>query len=597
MPLSQPVERRETRRMHCGRSRAAAIAFLAMLQPLLLASRFGSIPIVRGQISATVSPKDYPVFCDSTGNLVFTFDTGGQTWCGVAIELPKDFLGLADGNTSKVFAPGITYDPRFIHVYDEALYYPYNQSYYWVEIGATPHEAFPTWLGIAGSQTVVLKDITAPSVAGEYTVNLYYTNDYFPYTYLYAAIKDFSDSKGTLLPSVTVKVHMREEASSVSGIVSDTTFSPSKPLNIGFVAATAADWPLQGKVVAKTRINQDGTYTLTGLYNGTFKLTAWGKRTEADTVAAYAPRELTVIVGRKTTSTVNIGVSRGAEISGFVKLYEGTTPVTPATVFAGSFSLPRTGPGGSPTLPVRLELADSTGAVVQDVTVNVPEASSSVNYSVKELYGYKGISPDTYTLKAYAFGFVQATAVSIPVKAPTGVTVDVPLVKGGGILGTLYYLSAQGSTYALMADTTLLVEAYDLAGALSGVWIGTALRGQAQTRFLIRGTGESVRPAEGSGFTTVELKTYSGRGVKDSGLPDGAYIIKVYVTGFLQPTPYATAVISYGSTGTVPIYLKRGGSIGGSVYAKEPTTRQNLSPTKVFSIIMTASAVNSLDSP
>ena len=557
--------------MRCGCVRAAAIGLLAMLQALLLASRFGSIPIVRGQATATVSPKDYPVFCDSAGNLVFTFDTGGQTWYGVAIELPKDFLGLADGSTSRVSAPGITYDPQFIHVYDEALYYPYNQSYYWVEIGATP-QAFPTWPGISGSQTVVLEDIVAPSVAGDYTVNLYCTNDYFPCTYLYAAIKDFSDgNKGAVLSSVTVKVHMREEASTISGVVSDITSSPSKPLNIGFVTATAADWPLQGKVVAKTRINSDGTYTLTGLYNGTFKLMAWGKQAGVGTVAAYALTESTVLVGRKTTSTVNIAVNRGAEISGSVKLYEGTTPVTPATVFAGSFSLPGTGPGGSSALPVRLELADSAGTVVQDITVNVPEASSSVNYSIKELYGYKGIPTGTYTLKAYAFGFVQTTAVSVPVRAASRVSIDVPLVKGGGISGTLYYLTAQGSTYTLTADTTVLVETYDLAGAMRGVWIGTALRGQAQTRFLIRGAGESIKPAEGSGFTTVRLKTYSGRGIKDGGLNDGAYNVKVYVTGFVQPIPYATAVISSAATGTVSIYLKRGGSISGTIYAKDPT--------------------------
>jgi hypothetical protein len=570
--LSQLMKKEEKRKMHYGPIRATAIALSTMIQALLLASSLASIPMVHGQISATVSPKDYPIYCDSTGNLVFTFDTGGQTWYGVAIELPKDFLGLVDGNASKVSAPDITYDPRFISVYDETLHYPYNRSYYWVEIGATPRYAFPTWPGITGSQKVILEDITAPGVAGDYTVNLYYTNDYFPCTYLYTALNDFSDgNRGTALPSVTIRVHMREEASVISGTVSDTTFSPSKPLNDGFVTATAADWPLRGKVVAKTRIGSDGTYALTGLYNGTFKLTAWGKWTAVDTVAAYTPTELTVVVGRKATSTVNIAVNRGEEISGSIKLYDGTTPVTPAAVFAGSFSLPRTGPGGTPVLPVRLELIDSAGTVVQDITVNVPEASTSVNYSIKELYGYKGISAGTYTLKAYALGFIQTTAVSVPVSAPGGVSIDVPLVKGGGISGTLYYITAQGTTYTLTADTTVLVEAYDLAGAMRGVWIGTALRGQAQTRFLIRGTGESIKPAEGSGFTTVALKTYSGRGMKDSGLTDGAYNIKVYVTGFVQPTPYATTVISYAATGTVSIYLKRGGTISGSIYAKDPT--------------------------
>ena len=555
--------------MYYGSNRATAIAISTMLLALLLMASFASIPMVHGE---AVSPLHYPVFCDSTGNLVFTFNTGWQTWRGVAIELPKDFVGLADGDASKVSAAGITRDPRFINVYDESLYYPYNRPYYWIEVGADPSD-YPTWPGISGTQTVTLLGITAPSVARDYTVNLYNTLDHFDCTY--EVPMDFSTGKrGYSLPSVTIKVHMREEASTISGTVSDTSYSPAVTLMAGYVTATATDGPLKGKVVAKTTIASDGTYRLTGLYNGTYKLTAWGKRTASGTVAAYTPTDLAlpVTVGRKATLTgVNIAVNKGGEISGSVKLYDGTTPITPNSVFSGYFSLPGTGGGGTPALPVRLELLDSAGTVVQDVTVNVPADATSVSYSIKELYGYKGIPAGTYTLKAYAFGFVQTAAVSVSVTAPGGVSVDVPLVKGGGILGTLYYLTAQGTTYTLTASTTILVEAFDAAGALKGVWIGTALSGQTSTPFLIRGTGESITPYPGSGFTTVALKTYSGRGVKDGGLIDGGYTVKVSVKGFIQPTPYPTAVISYAGTGSVSIYLKQGGTITGTIYAKDPT--------------------------
>lgn len=101
--------------MYYDSNRTTAIIISTVLLVLLALSSFASIPIVHGQ-SATVSPKDYPIFCNSTGNLDFTFTPGSQTWYGVAIELPKEFKGLTNGNASKISAPGITYDPRFISV-------------------------------------------------------------------------------------------------------------------------------------------------------------------------------------------------------------------------------------------------------------------------------------------------------------------------------------------------------------------------------------------------------------------------------------------------------------------------------------------------
>ena len=566
--------RRKTKKMYYGSNRATAIALSTTLLAILLMASFASIPIAHG-ISGTVSPSQYQIFCDSTGDLTFTFDAGATTWYGVAIEIPKDFIGLVSGDVSKVNATAITQEAARVSVYDEELYYPYTQKYYWVQVGASPR-LNPTWPGITGAKTVTLMGITAPSVARDYTVNLYYTDINFPCTT--ASPMDFSAGNlGTSLSSVTVKVHMREEASTISGIVSDTSYSPSLVLNAGYVTATANDGPMKGKVVAKTPIASNGAYTLTGLYNGTYKLTAWGKRTAVDTIAAYMPTELAlpVSVGRRATLTgVNIAVSKGGEVSGNVRLYDGTSPVTPNTVFSGYFTLPNTGPGGTIALPVRVELVNSANKVVRAVTVNVPADASLVSYSIKELDGdfeYQGIPAGIYTLKAYAFGFVQTATVSVSVTAPGGVTIDVPLVKGGGVVGTVYYLTAQGTTYTLTASASLIIEAYNSTGSLKGVWLGTALTGQTSTAFLIRGTGESVTPVAGTGFTTIQLKTYSGRGIKDGGLSDGGYTIKVYVKSFIQPTPYPTAVISYAGTGSVSIYLKQGGSISGIIYAKDPT--------------------------
>lgn len=553
--------------MYYGSSRATAMALSTMLLALLLASSFTSTPMVHGQ-SATVSPTTYPIFCDSTGNLAFTFNAGVATWKGVAIELPRDFLGLADGDTSKVDAREFTYDPRLIAVYDERLHYPYSpeQDYYWVQIGAHWLETVgdPAWTGFSGSKTLTLVGIKAPSVAGDYTIKLYYTTTNFPCTYNLPT--DFSTGKGTALPDVTVKVHMREEASTISGTVSDTSVSPALTLSDGYVTATAVGGPLNGKVVAKTKIASDGSYSLTGLYAGTYTLTAWGKKT---TVAGYPPFELTppITVERRATLTgINIAINRGGEISGNVRLrLQDGTPVTPNTAFSGAFTLP------GAELPVRLELVDSGGRVVKDLTVNVPAAANSVSYSIKELYDYTGIPAGSYTLRAYAFGFIQTTPVSVSISALGGATIDVPLVKGGGISGTLFYLTAQGTAYTLTADTTVLVEAVDSAGALKGAWIGTALAGQTNTPFYIQGTGESITPATGAGFTPEQLKTYSGRGVKDGGLADGGYTLKASVGGFVQPTPYPTAVVSAAGTGYISVNLKKGGTITGTIYAKDTT--------------------------
>jgi len=189
----------------------------------------------------------------------------------------------------------------------------------------------------------------------------------------------------------------------------------------------------------------------------------------------------------------------------------------------------------------------------------------------KGTYKEGGILAGTYKLKAYAFGFVQTADVSVSVTAPGGVTIDVPLVKGGGVAGTLYYLTAQGITYTLTSDTNILLEAFDSTGALKGVWIGTAHAGQTQTSFMIRGTGEDILPVAGAGHSTVALKTYSGRGMKDSGLADGGYTIEVNIRGFIHPPPSPTAVISYAAIGAVNIYLEQGGTVTGTIRAKDPT--------------------------
>lgn len=68
------------------------------------------------------------------------------------------------------------------------------------------------------------------------------------------------------------------------------------------------------------------------------------------------------------------------------------------------------------------------------------------------------------------------------------------------------------------------------------------------------------------GFSDFYNETYSGRAYKDYGLADGAYTVRVYVRGYIQPI-IGTVTISQGGNSTIRVYMIRGGAIIATVHS------------------------------
>ena len=110
----------------------------------------------------------YPLLCGSKGTLIFAVNPPvNAIQSGVAIEVPREFSGLADGVTINVKST-ITNNYTYVKVIDEARYYPYNMSApFWVEV-ANPS-------GFSNLRYIFIEGLVAPSVASRYIFKCYYS--------------------------------------------------------------------------------------------------------------------------------------------------------------------------------------------------------------------------------------------------------------------------------------------------------------------------------------------------------------------------------------------------------------------------------------
>mgnify|MGYP001031565213 CR=1 FL=1 len=604
-----------------GSNRAIAAIMASTILAILMVSSVA--PIVHGGTPYAgssvpwVDPSQMPIFCDTTGKLKFWFLA--SSWYGVAIEIPKasggfpGFSGLdaknvkssitnrygqpmasGSGNPTPIgeFGSGSYSEGGglggYIWVWDEEQYWPYTRKYWWVEVDRDSGDAF------SGEHWIEITSVKAPSMAGKYYCLIYYidtdpgTTGYWfqctstvPYRFYNSTTsgmgqknmgKLYAGSGGTW-PPVCVPVAMREESSTISGTVYDYDYGSTTTLKAGRIQAVAVGGPLDGKAVAWAAIKSDGTYQLTGLYEGTYKLRVWGSRS---TWPAYYIQDsaLPITIGRGApgATTVNIAAKKGGQIGGSIRLldYTGTTAVT---LSANSW--------------VRVELKDAAGKTAYATQWLVASGASTINFGP---YGniFKmsdvdrieaGLADGTYKLYAYLYGFRQPSDVSVSIAGGATISsVDLPLRQTPYVDVNVQFRRADDSDYSAIpageAPSPLLIELIDSTGAVKG--IGIVHVDAATTSVTVRVKGlseyEADKTASSTGFTGYRIASWSGRGsaYKMYGIPDGTYTAKAYARGYTQTT-FDSVVISGASGTSVTVKLKRGGGVYGTVYMRDAT--------------------------
>ena len=275
------------------------------------------------------------------------------------------------------------------------------------------------------------------------------------------------------------------------------------------------------------RSGADGTYTITGLTAGDYRVQA---QAESQSLANEVYDEtnwqlatpVTVTAGA-TQAGIDFTLAAGGSISGTVYEADGTTPVANADVWADSYVCCA---GGNGT---------RTGA---DGTYTITGLAPG-DYRVQSRADARGLSQEIYSETT---AWHLATPVTVAAGA-TAAGIDFTLAAGGSIAGTVY--EADGTTPVANAD----------------VWADT---------YVCCGGGNGTRTAADGSYTIT-------------GLPPGDYRVQARaeaqaLAGELYDdttdrnlaTP---VVVTAGATqGGIDFTLAVGGSISGTVYESDGTT-------------------------
>jgi len=473
----------------------------------------------------------YPLLCGSEGALWFAVKplSASIRWCGVAIEVPREFGGLTDGITLNIRST-ITSNSTNIKVIDEAKYHPYNVSApFWVEIGNST--------GFSDIRYIVIEGLKAPSVAGLYAFKCYYSTVFpkptaFDYTSSLPIKAENKPIANYYL--LQVPVSMTVEYAAISGRAFDRTIANTtgNPVLVRGLVTAVKD----GKTWAKGWVNSTtSTYRLVGLAPGTYTIIAsagyW-----SETNAAYHPTKAgTITVAAGENRTFDITLPRGRSVNGTINWS--------APSFGRQFTV---------------DLINQDGTLIGSCRGTALGGSKDEVKLWETLDIDSGFPNGTYSVKVWAYGYVQKTESKVTItNGVASKDFNVSMAVGGLISGEITYSGGNPTV-----GRTVLAEAYDEKDILRGVYIGTTT-GTDKDSFRIRGLSES----EGEAGGTI-LSTYSGRGLKDYGLAAGNYKLKVYISGYTSPTS-STITLSEGKTTTVSMQLTKGGSISGYIFSKD----------------------------
>ena len=275
-----------------------------------------------------------------------------------------------------------------------------------------------------------------------------------------------------------------------------------------------------------TRTTGDGTYTITGLGSGDYRLEAhadgYAREFYQETSDFHLASRVTVAGGANTTG-INFTLDTGASISGTVYQADGVTTVANADVRADSYQCCGGGEGTR-------SAADGT-------------------------YTIDGLAPGDYRLEAHApeqglaSEFYDNTTdwnLAARVTATVGQTttdIDFSLVRGGSISGTVY--EADGLTPVPNAD--VWADSYDCCGG------GNGTRSAADGAYTIQGLV--------SGDYRVQARA-----------PERGLAGEIYDNTTDWDLASSVTVSAGQTTANVDFSLAAGGSISGTVYESDGVT-------------------------
>ena len=275
-----------------------------------------------------------------------------------------------------------------------------------------------------------------------------------------------------------------------------------------------------------TRTAADGTYTITGLAAGDYRVEvqAEGLVEELyDNKTEWFQADRVTVTGGSDTGGIDFTLDAGGSISGRIYEADGVTPVAGADIWAEN-----DGDGG-----------------------NRAESSADGSYTIT------GLAPGDYEVQAQARGFVREfypgttdenAATVVTVTAGGNVTgIDFTLDVGGTISGTVY--QADGSTP--------IGGAFVIAQPFSATWPEFGPSREATTN------------ADGT-YTIIGLAPGDHRVVAIA--DEAGFALEMYPGG-IDPQAAGRVTVSSGAdTGGIDFTLVPGGSISGTVYEVDGTT-------------------------
>jgi len=476
---------------------------------------------------------------NTTGDLEFLINITRSGVGSVEVYIPPEFK-VFPGNPTNVWT-NATNNYRFIafgKVTQRDVGYGLAPGWWTARVRS------PTEIAPINSKVIVrIFNVTSPIILGRYFFKV--TLDGLPI-------------KATEFPQIIVKGDINP--ATISGTVRigglNTTLY-GQPISVampegcgGRVVAFGRD--IRNRLTsAQAYFNKtaNGQYTLFGLSPGTYNLTA-----EA---CGFPPQPLGKAVSVLPTQFVD-GVDfflfPGPAIRGtvFSKCINNLIPwgrafpISPVAPF-NRFAQNRT---------FAVDLLDAnTGALIATNSPYIQTAprqfvsadSNSFSFRLREHVGYSGhipqafanftsgIPPGDYQLRVYVQGYVQLREVKIRVPSNVGfgfIPIDViireiDLWRSNPIVATIHFKNQTGifKTTPTTRPLALVLIATDEAGALKG-WNVTVL-------------------PTGTTSTTLSIEGFQGlfpfRGIRDQGMLPRSYLIKAYVSGWLEPEiPLAT---------------------------------------------------------
>jgi len=531
----------------------------------------------------TISPSSgWEILTGTIGDVEVVIHSPG---IAVRVEIPREFVKGRKENDTSFLSSDISTDYYYYSLIDQSLHYSYVHGAPGYKPDFPPYDPNGPFMAEIRSHDgsgfieftppkhVWIRNLTAPQVAGKYEFLIYVANE-------------TCDSTGApLFPvnptqTLTITVNSSPFPACISGFIIDPLAQNMPAIKASGVvyALDKAEKPVAGCLVD----GNTGFFNVTGLREGEYTLEAsagcW-----KETGYSYAPTRCpqTVRVSKNGRLALNITLNRGCIIRGEIKYTkpDGTPisslrhPAFQGTNSVDQFAYPNytvqafTDAGEE----VASFSARSTGSKSDPFVLR---DRAEIKHAAYPPLGtaYSGLPPGRYTLKAWAFGYIQKTPHVVTVTFSSTGSVEIRLVTGGLVAGTISFRhprslkpetprAAEKENFGTLTGTlyggNILISAWSSTGQLAAV---TLIEGSAPNGTTSYADHSSIR-FRMVGFSESQNRTFSGVWrQRDYGIAAGTYSIKVHVRGYRQQEP-STVTVSEGLNSSAYVMLVRQGAI------------------------------------